>query len=159
VLLSFVSFSKLVILVYTGQPVENNTAYARYTRDICHYQQSRLQPDTIEAIMLQMCTDQFVIREEYKNMLDEMEAKDIELILDNYQQEDDLASVMYISDVEDLDNLENDPEDGSILASLVEKEHSLPSTSKVTRTHRQVGSTQGPRSLQYHNRHPGQYKE
>jgi hypothetical protein len=29
-LLSFVSFSKLVILVYTGQPVENNTAYARY---------------------------------------------------------------------------------------------------------------------------------
>jgi hypothetical protein len=31
-LLSFVSFSKLVILVYTGQPVENNTVYARYTR-------------------------------------------------------------------------------------------------------------------------------
>jgi hypothetical protein len=30
-LLSFVSFSKLVILVYTGQPVENNTAYARYS--------------------------------------------------------------------------------------------------------------------------------
>ena len=30
-LLSFVSFSKLVIFVYTGQPVENNTAYARYT--------------------------------------------------------------------------------------------------------------------------------
>jgi hypothetical protein len=30
-LLSFVSLSKLVILVYTGQPVENNTAYARYT--------------------------------------------------------------------------------------------------------------------------------
>jgi hypothetical protein len=29
-LLSFVSFSKLVILVYTGQPVENNTAYAHY---------------------------------------------------------------------------------------------------------------------------------
>jgi hypothetical protein len=29
-LLSFVSFSKLVILVNTGQPVENNTAYARY---------------------------------------------------------------------------------------------------------------------------------
>jgi hypothetical protein len=28
--LSFVSFSKLVILVNTGQPVENNTAYARY---------------------------------------------------------------------------------------------------------------------------------
>jgi hypothetical protein len=32
-LLSFVSFSKLVILVYTGQPVENNTAYARYNKD------------------------------------------------------------------------------------------------------------------------------
>jgi hypothetical protein len=31
-LLSFISFSKLVILVYTGQPVENNTAYARYKR-------------------------------------------------------------------------------------------------------------------------------
>jgi protein tyrosine/serine phosphatase len=30
VLLFFVSFSKLVILVYTGQPVENNTVYARY---------------------------------------------------------------------------------------------------------------------------------
>jgi hypothetical protein len=30
-LLSFVSFSKLVILVYTGQPVENNTAYTRYS--------------------------------------------------------------------------------------------------------------------------------
>jgi hypothetical protein len=33
-LLSFVSFSKLVILVYTGQPVENNTAYARYTKGL-----------------------------------------------------------------------------------------------------------------------------
>lgn len=100
-----------------------------------------------------------MICEEYKNILDEMEAKDIELILDNHQQEDDLASVMYISDVEDLDNLENDPEDGFTLASLAKKEHSLPSTSKVTRTQRQVGSTQGPRSLRYHNRHPGQYKE
>jgi hypothetical protein len=35
-LLSFVSFSKLVILVYTGQPVENNTAYARYIHDHLH---------------------------------------------------------------------------------------------------------------------------
>jgi hypothetical protein len=129
------------------------------SRDICHYRRSHLYPDTIEAIMLQMCTDGFVICEEYKNILDEMEAKDIELILDDHQQEDDLASVVYISDVEDLDNLENDPEDGSILASLVGKEHSLPSTSKVTRTQRQVGSTQGPRSLRYHNRHPGLYKE
>jgi hypothetical protein len=34
VLLSFVSFSKLVILVYTGPPVENNTAYARYINPI-----------------------------------------------------------------------------------------------------------------------------
>jgi hypothetical protein len=32
-LLSFVSFSKLVILVNTGQPVENNTAYTRYRCD------------------------------------------------------------------------------------------------------------------------------
>jgi hypothetical protein len=31
-LLSFVSFSKLVILVNTGQPVENNIAYARYRK-------------------------------------------------------------------------------------------------------------------------------
>jgi hypothetical protein len=30
VLLFLVSFSKLVILVYTGQPVKNNTAYACY---------------------------------------------------------------------------------------------------------------------------------
>ena len=29
--LSFICFSKLVILVYTGQLVENNTTYARYT--------------------------------------------------------------------------------------------------------------------------------
>jgi hypothetical protein len=33
-LLSSVSFSKLVILVNTGQPVENNTAYARYSWEI-----------------------------------------------------------------------------------------------------------------------------
>jgi hypothetical protein len=33
-LLSFVSFSKLVILVDTGQPVENNTAYARYSGNL-----------------------------------------------------------------------------------------------------------------------------
>jgi hypothetical protein len=32
-LLSLVSFFKLVILVYTGQPVENKTAYARYSRN------------------------------------------------------------------------------------------------------------------------------
>jgi hypothetical protein len=30
VLLSFISFSKLVILIYTGQPVKNNTAYTCY---------------------------------------------------------------------------------------------------------------------------------
>ena len=75
-----------------------------------------------------------MICKEYKNILDKIEAKNIELILDNHQQEDDLVSVIYISNIKDLDNLENNLEDSSILASLVKKEYSLPSTSKVTCT-------------------------
>jgi hypothetical protein len=44
-LLYFVSFSNLVILVNTGQPVENNTAYARYSiTEVFAEQNTRRRP-------------------------------------------------------------------------------------------------------------------
>ncbi|EAU32787.1 predicted protein [Aspergillus terreus NIH2624] len=111
------------------------------SRDICHYRRSRLYPDTIEAIMLQMCTDRFTINEEYQQILDEVNPDSIVFV---HKEEDDdtTEAPLYISDNEDMDDMDEDPEDGL-----------LPEPPHTTRTVKET------RSLRHYERRPGQYKE
>jgi hypothetical protein len=111
------------------------------SRDICHYRRSRLYPDTIEAIMLQMCTDRFTINEEYQQILDEVDPDSIVFV---HKEEDDdtTEAPLYISDNEDMDDMDEDPEDGL-----------LPEPPHTTRTVKET------RSLRHYERRPGQYKE
>jgi hypothetical protein len=111
------------------------------SRDICHYRRSRLYPDTIEAIMLQMCTDRFTINEEYQQILDEVDPDSI--VFAHKEEDDDTTEApLYISDNEDIDDVDEDPEDGL-----------LPDPTHTTRT------VEETRSLRHHQRRPGQYKE
>ena len=51
----------------SGVGVENLFSSAR---DICHYHRNRLIPETIEAIMYQMCTDRFKVNKEFQDLSD-----------------------------------------------------------------------------------------
>jgi hypothetical protein len=122
------------------------------SRDVCHYRRSRLHPDTIEAIMLQICTDRFTINEEYKDIIEEMNPEDIQFTLpDDDNDEEDITATIYISDIEDLDDLEDDFEE--------DEYNTLPAAIDYTRTQEDMGPSQVSRNLRRHERRPGQYKE
>jgi hypothetical protein len=95
--------------------------------------------------MLQMCTDRFTIHEKYKNIMDDLDPKDIVFTAEEKLDDDDMENIIYISDMEDLDNLEDDPEDGSESIDQT-KEPSLP-VSDLTRTQQEVDTTRISRSL------------
>jgi hypothetical protein len=42
------------------------------SRDICHYRRSRLAPDTIHAIMVQMCNDRFVLKQDHARIMEDV---------------------------------------------------------------------------------------
>lgn len=115
------------------------------SRDICHYRRSRLHPDTIEAAMLQMCTDRFTINEEYQDILDEVDPDSI-IFTPKEEDHDTVETPFYISDQEDIDDIDSD------LDRDLEEE-SLPETMYTTRT------VKGTRSLRPHQQRPGQYKD
>ncbi|KAE8331706.1 hypothetical protein BDV39DRAFT_200851 [Aspergillus sergii] len=75
------------------------------SRDICHYRRSCLQSDTIEAIILQMCTDRLQISEDFIVPQAEMDSEEIQIVSEQEQGNDDTLSNVYISDIEDLDDL------------------------------------------------------
>ena len=114
------------------------------SRDICHYRRSRLHPDTIEAAMLQMCTDRFTINEKYQDILDEVDPDSISYI-PKEKDYDTVETPFYISDQEDIDNIDSDLDRDP-------EEESLPETMYTTRT------VKGTQSLRPHQQHPGQYK-
>ncbi|KAE8370989.1 hypothetical protein BDV26DRAFT_287118 [Aspergillus bertholletiae] len=89
--------------------------------------------------MLQMCTDQFTINKEFRNIIDNIDTEDILFTVDE-RQDDDIENIIYISDIEDVDDLEDNPEDN------------------LTRTQQEVDARIS-RSLRYHDQRPGQYKE
>lgn len=137
------------------------------SRDVCHYRRSRLHADTIEAIMLQMCTDRFAIKEEYQNILEELNVEDVLFTLNDNDDTEDGCSVVYISDVEDVDDMDDSlEEDGSDHGDSV-RDHDLPlpSDAGLARSQRSLGasheaqSRRHDRSLRHHDRRPGQYKE
>ncbi len=39
-------------------------------QDICHYYQSQLAPDTIHTIMIQICNDQFVLKQDHAQIME-----------------------------------------------------------------------------------------
>ena len=82
------------------------------SRDVYYYRRSRLHPDTIEAIMLQIYTDQFIINKEYKDIIEEMNPEDIQFTLpDDDNDKEDIIATIHISDIKDLDDLEDDFEE------------------------------------------------
>ena len=95
----------------SGVGVENLFSTAR---DICHYRRSRLSPETIEAIMLQMCTDRFMIAYEFQQLSD---ASDIEPI----------ASESSSRDAQDMKGIEQEMEhyisDDEIITDYTEEDY------------------------------------
>lgn len=91
----------ILAITTNGVGVESlfNTA-----QDVCHYQHGHLHPETIQAIMLQLTTDRFTIREEYRQLLDthEVTVQEPDKLLD--EPPDDVN--YYISDQEDLGGFE-----------------------------------------------------
>lgn len=70
-------------------------------RDICHYRRSRLLPDTIHALMLLMCTENFTIRQEFEAITDDMDTTPD----DRQSEREEIESPNLISDDEDIDNM------------------------------------------------------
>ena len=122
------------------------------SRDVCHYRRSRLYPDIIKAIMLQIYTDRFTINKEYKDIIEEMNLEDIQFTLpDNNNNKEDITTTIYISNIKDLDNLEDNFKE--------DKYNILPAAINYTRTQEDMGPSQVSRNLRRHERRPGQYKE
>lgn len=86
----------------SGVGVENLFSTAR---DVCHYRRNRLAPETIEAIMIQMSTDQFELKHDYEFFDDDNKKQEVTEL----EEDPDAAlNVDYISDEEDLGGLEDD---------------------------------------------------
>ncbi|OJJ98579.1 hypothetical protein ASPACDRAFT_62071 [Aspergillus aculeatus ATCC 16872] len=124
------------------------------SRDICHYRRSRLHPDTIKAVMLQIYTDRFTISKKYQDILNNLNPDSI-IFTPKKQEEDEVITTFYISENKDIDDLEDDPKDGSLLET---GELALPESSNITRTQIEI-ETRPSRFLRHHNHRPGQYKE
>ena len=77
--------------------------------------------------MLQIYTDRFIINKEYKDIIEEMNLEDIQFtLLDNDNNKEDITATIYISNIEDLDDLEDDFEE--------DKYNILPAAINYTRT-------------------------
>ena len=73
-------------------------------RDICHYRRSRLHPETINALMFQMCTDRFEIKRGFQQIQEDLEEQNI-LIGDIFEKDNqvDIEIPNYISVGDDSD--------------------------------------------------------
>lgn len=70
------------------------------TRDVCHYRRNRLAPETIEAIMLQMCVDRFEMKKEFQFQSEGEEYNSVS------SKADEIVPELWISDVEDADGFD-----------------------------------------------------
>jgi hypothetical protein len=107
-------------------------------RDICHYRRSRLSPDTIEALVIMMCTDRFTIDKDFQQLLDEISV-DNGLGSESSDDIDIGEPAKYISDTEDAGGLEEaetdeseDDEDGRSLPPVRVLSRNQASTSRTT---------------------------
>lgn len=76
------------------------------SRDVCHYRRSRLASDTIHSIMLQMCTDRFILKQEFADIAEDIKNDEDDWNLLSKKEND--RCPQYISDDElESDDLEN----------------------------------------------------
>ncbi|KAL2801495.1 hypothetical protein BJX63DRAFT_438830 [Aspergillus granulosus] len=96
--------------------------------NICYYCRSHLYPETIKALMLQMCTNRFTIDKEYQDILDNLTPDSITFTAED-QEDNKPITTFYISKNKDIDDLEDDPEDGSLLET---EDPALPQSVDIT---------------------------
>ena len=130
------------------------------SRDICHYRRGRLQPDTIRAIMIQICSDRFQIKEEYRDLVDDLDEAQTRQLVPDIDDQDDKENPVYISEDESGDNEGDSESDGEGDG----EEDSLPTIETQGRVRRLVSTKlhssrpSGQRAARVPRRE-GQYKE
>ena len=114
-------------------------------RDICSYRRSRLDGGTIQKLMLQMTTDRFLVKSEYRRMQEDNDEQDFVDEMFEHDSEDSTVC-NYISDkgeddndAEDDNNAEDVEDDGG-----VEDDETTPKANHLR-----------PRRVQHE---PGQYR-
>ncbi len=110
-------------------------------RDVCHYRRGRLLPETIHAIMIQMCTDCFNLKQEYARIFDDIttEEEDWDLPADADRGFDD---PMYISEDESEDEAHSIHENGVLNSrSVASRRRSTMSQAPTPRAQRERRGT------------------
>lgn len=90
----------------TGAGVERlfNTA-----RDICHYRRGRMKSETIQELMMFLCTSRFDLEEQDAKRLEEFFTRDeIEAAREGKDEKHDEIEMEPISDTEEADELESE---------------------------------------------------
>lgn len=94
----------------TGAGVERlfNTA-----RDVCHYRRGRMKAETIEELMMFLCTSKFDVEEQEAKLLEKFFSHDeLEAAKEEREEKLNEVEVNPISDTEEQeDELEDEPED------------------------------------------------
>jgi uncharacterized protein YdcH (DUF465 family) len=92
-------------------------------RDICHYRRCRLNPETINALMLQICTDRFEIKEEFQQIQEDLEGEDhyFEKISESFDQVE-IEIPQYISSGDDSDQEDIETTQVVLVRSLRKKQ-------------------------------------
>ena len=74
-------------------------------RDICYFRRGRLDENTIFALMLQLMTDRFMIKEEFRRQREEGEE---DIIDDEHNEEEAEELFQYISDIGEGEESDDD---------------------------------------------------
>jgi hypothetical protein len=133
-------------------------------RDVCHYRRGRLLPDTIHAIMIQMCTDRFNLKEEYARIAEDINTEEDDWDLLDDSEED--KSPIYISDVESEDELDLSWDEINLPDSvpIASRQHNSTASSALPRkrnsTASQILTSSGARNQRSGvSYYPGKYRE
>jgi len=101
-------------------------------RDICHYRRGRLNPETVRALMLQMCGDHFEIKNEFKDIQEQVTDELEEILAEESMEDDDFSADenAHISDDEEIDAIDD-------VAERVEDVNDEPELPRVQVQHRE----------------------
>lgn len=137
----------------TGAGVERlfNTA-----RDICHYRRGRIKAETVEDLMMFLCTSRFDMEEQEADILKEFFSQsEIEATKEEKDGKLDSVEFLPISDTEEQDNDEVEDEDLIELGpELIEQdegpEPSLPQTATQIRASGRKRKSREDDRFEYH---------
>jgi len=122
----------------TGAGVERlfNTA-----RDICHYRRGRMKSETVEALMMFLCTTKFDMEEQEATLLEKIFSQD-ELEAAKEEREEKLSEIEVdpISDTEEQeDELEDKPGD-AIEVEIEDRPEDIPEERPLPHTYRSLAN-------------------